>query len=308
MGFHTYDSTDWDKVAARTVRGKSRQQIFSRAGLHPDLDPAAITLRESRDSAAHPQSTALLIGVDVTGSMGNLAELLAREGLKTCFEKIYDRKPISSPHIAFAGIGDLRTDNAPLQVSQFEADKTLIEQLPDLWLEGWGGGNNGESYPLLWQFAGMKTSIDCFEKRGRKGILFTMGDEPPHPELRGDRLRDILGGEGPVRDVSAEQALMLASRSWDVYHLVVEQGGYCQRYRDEVYRRWHALLGPERVLPLTDYTKMSEVIVSLLQVLGGEDKATVAKSWSGDTSLVVANAMRGVQRRPAGGAGGVTRF
>ena len=80
-------------------------------------------------------------------------------------------------------IGDAECDRAPLQVTQFEADIRLADQLRELWIEGGGGGNRGESYHLPWAFAAMRTSTDCFERRGRKGYLFTIGDEPILPGI-----------------------------------------------------------------------------------------------------------------------------
>ena len=50
----------------------------------------------------------------------------------------------------------------------------------------------------------------------------------------------------------------------------------------------------QRVIWLEDHTKLSETIVSIIEVIGGRDKDDVVKSWSGDTSLVVANAIKDV--------------
>ena len=78
-------------------------------------------------------------------------------------EEILARKPVSDPHILCMGIGDVLCDQAPLQVTQFEADIRIAEQLEKLWLEKGGGGNSCESYNLPWYFAAMHTAIDCFE-------------------------------------------------------------------------------------------------------------------------------------------------
>src|SRR5947207_8627855 len=39
---------------------------------HQTLDPQGLILRESRDSAEHPDSNAIFISLDVTGSMGRV--------------------------------------------------------------------------------------------------------------------------------------------------------------------------------------------------------------------------------------------
>src|SRR5690606_5631209 len=81
--------------------------------------------------------------------------------------------------VLFLAIGDHETDSAPLQVGQFESgDAELDLWLTRTWLEGKGGANSGESYLLAWYFASKFTKLDSLDKRGQKGFLFTIGDEP----------------------------------------------------------------------------------------------------------------------------------
>ena len=153
MGAGRFSPDDWDAFTTTRTAGKSTAAVFSH-GLNPHLDPRNIKngIRESRDSDANPASTAIIIGLDVTGSMGLIADAIAREGLKTLFTEIYDRQPVRDPHILFMGVGDALCDTAPLQVSQFEADIRIADQLVDLWLESGGGANACESYTLPWYF------------------------------------------------------------------------------------------------------------------------------------------------------------
>lgn len=265
----------------------------SKAEMKSYLDPKGITVRESRDSVDHPDSTALIVGCDVTGSMGIYARAVAVESLGTLIKETYDRKPISDPQIMFMGIGDASDsahDQAPLQVSQFESDIRILEQLRDLWIEGKGGGNSSESYTLPWYFAATKTSIDCFEKRGKKGYLFTSGDEECPAILKASEIEKVLGFR-PQSDFSARELLHMASKMYHVFHVVIKQGSHYQYHPDRVEASWKDVLG-QRALFLDDYTKFAEVVVSTMQIIEGEDKDKVVKSWSGDTSLVVANAVK----------------
>jgi len=307
MGIGRFSPADWDSFTTTRTAGRARSAIFAK-GLAPAMDPKLIKggVRESRDSADNPASTPIIVGLDVTGSMGMIAESIARDGLKTLFSEIYDRKPVSDPHIMFAGIGDARCDRAPLQVSQFEADIRIAEQLVDLWLEGGGGGNSCESYSLPWYFAAMHTSTDAFEKRRKKGFLFTIGDEEPPAVLTAAELVRVLGtGQ---RDFSTAELLDLATRQWEVFHVIVEEGSHCRVGNlDTVVHKWRTLLG-QRALRLADHTKLPEVIVSALQVAEGMDPAAVAKTWSRETALVVRHAVGGLSRtssagRPADGPG-----
>ena len=227
MGSGAWSRSSWDSYSSTNVKGVSDAGLFTTKTLVNELDPKGVTVRESRDSADNPNSTALIVGIDQTGSMGSLARMMIREGCNTLATEIYDRKPISDPHIMFMGIGDAEMyEVAPLSVTQFEADIRIAEQLQKIYLEGRGGGNSSESYTFPWYFAAMHTSIDCFEKRGKKGYLFTAGDECVPPPIKAGLIEKYLGYRPEKDAFSAEELLMMVSRKYHVFHLMVEQGNY----------------------------------------------------------------------------------
>ncbi len=299
MGHGRWDASAWAKYAA-THRGKSRAEIFASNAMKDAFAPSKIAVRESRDSADNPLSTAIILASDVTGSMGAIAEVMIRSGLDTTMREIYGRKPVTDPHVMVMAVGDAECDRAPLQASQFEADIRLAEQLKDLWIEGGGGGNAGESYHLPWYFAAMKTSIDCFEKRGKKGYLFTIGDEPILPGVTKENLRRVFDC-GAETNLSSTELLAMASRSYEVFHVVLTKVGYARGHLGSVLKTWESLLG-ERVIHCDDHEKVAEVIVSAIQVVEGADKTTVAKSWSSSTAVTVANAVKSLTAKPSGAA------
>ena len=232
--------------------------------------------------------------------MGAIAEVMIRSGLDTTMREIYGRKPVTDPHVMVMAVGDAECDCAPLQATQFEADIRLAEQLKELWIEGGGGGNGGESYHLPWYFAAMKTSIDCFEKRGKKGYLFTIGDEPILTGIAKRNLRRVCGA-GAEMDLSSPELLAMASRSYEVFHVVLTNAGFASINLDQVLRTWEPLLG-ERVIHCDDHEKVAEVIVSAIQVSEGTDKDTVARSWTGSTAVTVAKAVKSLTRKPGASA------
>lgn len=291
MGGGSWSSKDWGTYSSTKVSGKSTSEIFSKRSLDDALNPKGVGVRESRDSDDNPESNAIIIGVDVTGSMGMLSEAMIRTGCNTLATEIYDRKPVKDPHIMFMGIGDVVYDRAPLQASQFEADIRIAEQLEKMYLEGGGGGNSCESYTLPWYFAALHTSIDCFEKRGKKGYLFTAGDEEVPAVLTADEIEKVLGYK-PEKDFTAEELYTMVSRSYNVYHLMVEQGSHMRGgYADRVVASWTKLLG-QRAMRLEDHTKMAETIVSIIQLNEGADVASIVGSWDGSTGLVVSKAIK----------------
>ncbi len=302
MGGGTYDRKDWDAFTTRSTAGKSTAEVFSSTSIKAVLDPKSIKLRESRDSADNPISNAIITALDVTGSMGRIVDNMARVQLKTLFEEIHARKPVIGPQLMFMGIGDALYDRAPLQVSQFESDMRIGEQLINLWLEKGGGGNACESYQLPLLFAATRTSIDCFEKRGQKGFLFTVGDEKPPAVLTAAEIRKTFGDDAEARDYTTQELLDMAERSYHVFHVIVDEGEYARSNPGGVDAAWRDLLG-QRALHLKDHTKLAEVIVSAIQITQGDlTPDEVASTWTGDTSLVVASAVRDLTaaRSPAG--------
>lgn len=309
MGFARWSDSDWDSYTSSKA-SKSAAEIFTTSSLKPEFDPKYIDMRESRDSDINPNSNAIIIACDVTGSMGMLADTLVRSGIGTTFEEILKRLPVTDPHLMVMGLGDVVYDRAPLQATQFEADISIAKQLENIYIEHGGGGNSWESYNLPWYFAAQKTSIDCLEKRNKKGYLFTVGDEEIPEPLTRAQIKKVLDIDIEMDEIANLDLLTMVGRKYEVFHIIVEEGSHALNHGDRVRQRWTELLG-QRAIPLADHTKLSEVIVSTIEVAEGRDKSAVAASWGGDTSMVVARAVSGLQaglsRREATG-GGIVRF
>jgi hypothetical protein len=273
--------------------GKSTAEIFRSNHLDDFLNPYGVKIRESRDSADNPESTAIILSLDVTGSMGMIAENLARKGLETVCTEFLARKPVQYPHFMFHAIGDVACDSAPLQVSQFEADDRMIQQLTKIYIEHGGGGNASESYDFSWYFAGAHTSIDCWEKRKKKGYLFTIGDESTPYGLKKEEVKQFLG-EDIESDLTAKQCLALAEKMYNIFHIIIAEGDYARNHgADVVHRTWIDLLG-QRTVVLSDHTKLAELVISIIQMNEGVAKDKVVDSWDGSTSLVIRDAVKDI--------------
>lgn len=290
MGGGRWSASDYDSYRdTNSTHTKSAHENFTATGLKPELDPKGVAVRESRDSEDNPLSTAIAVCLDVTGSMGMIANKIVQNGLGVLFENILTRKPVSDPHIMFMANGDVYSDRVPLQVSQFEADMRVVEQLSSIFLEGNGGGNDSESYNLPWWFAAHHTSIDCYEKRGKKGFLFTIGDECVPNDLTPEQIERVLGYK-PESVPSNAELLKLVGQSYHVFHLMIEEGSFMRSHKSRVVRSWTELMG-QNAIHVSDYTKVAEIIVSVIELVEGRTVDEVVGSWSGDTSMVVSNAV-----------------
>ena len=262
MGGGSYSSqTRGLRATTMGYHTKSVDQIFTQKKIENGMDPDGLRVRESRDSVEHPNSVAIMIGLDVTGSMERIPHTLVKDGLPHIMQSIIDAG-ISDPQLLFLGIGDHRVDEAPLQVGQFESSDELLDHwLTKTYLEGGGGGNGGESYHLAWYIAANHTAIDCFEKRQQKGILFTIGDEPCHPTLSGSSLKNVIK-TGEFQDYTAQQLLEAAREKYHVYHIHVAETD--RGRRSDVIGSWESLIGRDNLIIVQRHTEIPGVISRLV--------------------------------------------
>jgi hypothetical protein len=232
---------------------KNVSDVYTSSELNASLNPKGVKIRESRDSDDHPTSTPIIFGLDVTGSMGPLAMEIAKTQLNELMTRIYAEKPCDDPQIMFCAIGDHKCDRAPVQVTQFESDIRIVEQLTTAYFEGGGGGNGGESYHAAWYFAARHTDTDAFNKRGRKGFLFTIGDECCHENLDASAIADLFG-DSVSEGLTARGLLKEASEKYEVFHLIV--GNYDGHGSVE---HWKRRLGP-RAIVVEDYKSLADAV------------------------------------------------
>ena len=288
MGSGSWTSSSWSSYT--TSRGytdtSSVSELYTSRRMKDEFDPKGVTFRESCDSVEHPNSTPIILGLDVTGSMSSVLETVSKR-LGDTITEIMDRKPVKDPQVMFAAFGDAVYDDSPLQVTQFESDIRIAEQLNDIYFERGGGGNGGESYALPWYFAARHTKIDSFDKHNKKGFIFTVGDECCLDVLTKDQIKEFIGDDVQA-DITAEEILTEVSRKYEVYHLIVDPVPH-----QPVQTAWKKLLG-KNCVNVENIEKIPEVIVSILELHAGKSVDEVVNSWDGSTAMVVKDAITGL--------------
>lgn len=294
MGYAKWSTQDYHQLRSRYAH-QSRDDIFrnNRLGrISEAMSPNGLGIRESRDSQAHPNSLAIGIFLDVTGSMGRIPELLIRQKLGTLMDTMLQHG-VTDPQVMFSAIGDQYTDRAPLQVGQFESGaKEMNHCLSQVYLEGGGGGQARESYQLAWLIAGRHTSIDCFEKRGQKGFLFTVGDEMSWDQTDGDFLKQLMGYP-EAYPVSSQDLLAAAQEKYHVYHIHINETGY--KDNPQVLQYWRSLLG-EQFIVLENHTALAELIASIIAMVQGVDPQSFAPNFDQQTTQLIEGSLQGLRR------------
>ena len=235
--YKNYVSTSRGIDSLDGITTSSMNQFYTSRHLDPALDPKGVKFRECCDSDEHPNTIPIILGLDVTGSMGSACAAVARQLDKIITGLYSDVKDVE---FMVMGIGDFAYDDAPLQVSQFESDVRICDQLGKIWFEGGGGGNSFESYTSAWYFGLNHTKLDCWS-RGKKGIIITMGDEPLNPYLPGRAFKRIFGYDS--QDIDTVELYKQVTEKFDVYHIIItDREGSAWRYLERDKETWGKLL------------------------------------------------------------------
>jgi hypothetical protein len=236
MGFGNYSHAAHEALL-RSRASVPAQEIFKQTECHPLMNPKGVRVRESRDSADHPNSIGIVFALDVTGSMAEIPHTLATKYLPN-FMKVLGDVDIPDPQLLFMAVGDATCDNAPLQVGQFESTADLMDQwLTWSFLERGGGGSNQESYELALYFLAQHTEMDCQVKRKQRGYLIMTGDEEPYPILS-KHIVDSVIGDRLDDDLQVQEVVALLQETFVPFFIIPDPG---RRKRCE--RTWRDLLG-----------------------------------------------------------------
>jgi hypothetical protein len=265
---------DRARLRARTGRDAFEHDWAIRAGqiergVHPKMNPRGVKLRESRDSVLHPESNAVAVLFDVTGSMQGVPRILQGH-LPKLMGLLIRKGYLEHPQILIGGIGDATCDAAPLQIGQFELGIEIEEDLGRLFLEGGGGGHITESYELAMYFMARHTALDCYEKRDRRGYLFFIGDEIPYPRIKRREAAALLG-DALQADLPVEEVLTELQTTYDVYYVLPRMTSHWSN--PAVHGRWVELLG-QNVLRLEEPAAICELIASTIGL--AENKVDLA--------------------------------
>lgn len=302
MGASRWSDDDYKSYASTTnYRSASREEVFSHI-VDEKLDPRnvkvgkgdrkGLQLRESIISDANPDPTPIILALDVTGSMRDVVEEIAKNQLPAMMTGIHAQHIVTDPHVMFMAFDDVHALGrrpGALQVSYFEPDLKIVEQLRKMWLVGVGGGNQSESYDLPWYFAAKHTYLENYEKTGKPGFLFTFGDEPFPVDINTpDELAHVFG-PGAYEELAPLTALKMAQQKFQVFHISIVKGGYNLSGWDKHLGNNHLRLDGREV------TLLSELVLATMKIAGGANIEEVIAASSNPAAFrrAYANALKG---------------
>jgi hypothetical protein len=240
----------------------SAQEMYVSRSLAPVLYPYGV-IRKCHDSEEHPDTLPVILALDVTGSMGDASVKVAKK-LNEIMTDLYADKSIKDIEFCIMGIGDLSYDDAPIQMSQFESDVRIAEQLDKIYFEAGGGGNKFESYTAAWYMGVNHCELHCWD-RGKKGIIITMGDEGPNPYLPKLGLSNVTGDK-LQNDVETKDLYPEVIEKYDVYHISVDDRSSSYQYHkthNGIDEKWRELLGENYFVSSLD--NLAQTITNIIK-------------------------------------------
>lgn len=265
--------------------------------VHETLDPKRKNslgeqIRECLDSDEHPLTVPVVVAFDETGSMGHGPRII-QEKLAS-LKGLTLRAGLNDVQLCFGAYGDAANNEvAPVQIGQFESGIEMEEWLNNLYLEGNGGGNGGETAGLLLWFLANFSRLDSVEKRDKKGYIFLTGDE-----ISLDVSKEMITKyiDAPVeRGYTMQEVIDQVSEMYEVFFLLVDNSSAKYQRSEEFWKR---LLGDDHVIIVENLENVSEMVASVLAIEEGvaADMSDVSRLLSDEgvdsnTIKVVGNAL-----------------
>jgi len=103
-------------------------------------------------------------------------------------------------------------------------------------------------------------SLDCW-KRGKKGIIITMGDEPINPYLPSRQLNEATGDTNQA-NIETAALFKEASEKFEIYHISVESRSYPNQTRERA--SFAKVIGEQRALT-SSVDKISDKIIDIIE-------------------------------------------
>lgn len=266
MGYGSYTASDWQKLktSRKLTNTQSVTEVFKEKICNPKFDPRYIGTRECFDSEDHPNTTPIVVGLDVTGSMGYLAVEIATKALNELIMKLYSTGSVTDPALMCAAYGDY-WDEYPLQVTQFESDIRIAEQLLEIYFEN--GGRGMVMPTLLWHFLSQHTNIDAVRKRGEKGFVFTIGDKAM---IREDRINDtvkrVIGDD--IGSATRDMILQEVEKKFHVFHILIDGDENAQ-----------FMEGRKMIIKRNQIDCIPEIIISTIRLQKGMNMSEILSRW-----------------------------
>jgi hypothetical protein len=270
----TFDTKRFEKSVeemrsrGEEVHAKGRE-VFRRTGrldrlvnVHGALRLSHNSMTKDGDKAVLKNGIALPVwsGFDGTGSMGHLAGVAhnAMGEINSMLDGIRDRY---NPQLATSVLQDVDDMHDPFQMSQFEGDQRVAEQIR-LLIPDHDGGDAIEDYQLGLAFLALATHTDIHNFYGLKGYGMVVGDQIGRERVTVEDVDHFLGHKLQGTMTTKAVARQLWSK-WHLFYLHIVDGS---TRRDEQTRWWDDKLEKGHTVVVPNENLLAESQAALIYV------------------------------------------
>lgn len=217
-----------DAMAARSeeVHAKGRE-IYRKTGHMDPLVDVKGKLRLSHNSFKKDGDKAILVngialpvwsGFDGTGSMGEMAGI-AHAAMGEIMAMLNGVRHRYNPQLSTSVVQDVCDPHPVFQMSQFETDERVAEQIRLLIPDG-GGGDSTEDYQLALAYLMLAVDADINNFYGLKGYGFIVGDEIGRERVEAELVLERLGHK-LQKSMTTKAVAKEVLKKWHLFYIVV---------------------------------------------------------------------------------------
>ena len=164
--------------------------------------------------------------------------------------------------MSLAAVGDILSDQGPIQIGEFSPVRKLDDWLQRIWLEGNGGGQAKESY----EFTAYYYARRCDLTNAKTPFFLITGDEGFRETLYANDLVRHFGGQH--ENVQATQVFAELDKKFNGNVFLIRRQ-YSGKENDEIQGQWERLLGKERVVPLKSDQAIADITLGVFALMTG---------------------------------------
>ena len=220
--------------------------------IHSSLKPD----RWAEEKLVCEVSDPIIFALDVTGSMGDWSRIIY-DKMPMFYGQIMQQEYLRQPALSFCAIGDVYSDSAPLQVSEFGQGKEIDQLISKIYLEGRGGGGFRESYEVGAYFYNTRIELVNAETP----FLFITGDEAFYETIPIDIISKFIG----VNVTEQIDTYVLFKQLKAKFNLFLIKKPYSNVVSEvTITEEWEKALGKERILRISNAKACIDVILGAI--------------------------------------------
>ena len=248
---------DRDVYQTKHTYSDNSEKHMSRRTLDNGMDP--------KDKYVQSESEAPLVLVfDVTGSMGSAPKVALDKGPLLAGQLAIRKYLGEGPELLIAAVGDVTSDDGPLQVGEFSHPRSLDSWFQRVWIEGNGGGTTEESYEFMAYFFANRVELP----NAKRPFLIFFGDEGFREQMTAKELKVHFGGQHATTSSRDAFRDLLEKFQGNVFRVQRQYGNSSEH--KVIVGQWKQVLGDERVLEIGLEDKaVGDVILGILAIMGG---------------------------------------